>query len=130
MQDQALSVTLPSTRQGSRTTPVGPVRTGPPMKIQLEGISQKGPVFAAGNFSTTEFLEGPVPMFGSHHAPESGPISDFEVIRSADLGPTRTMVAQVLWSLRGFLSATLASTMPFQEWGIEEIVSAARGSSR
>ena len=129
MQDQPLSATLPSTREGSR-----PPGRGTFHRAGLENIPSgelsKGPVFTAGNFSTGKNLEGPASTFGSHPTSASGPISDLEVIRGADLGPTRTMVAQILWSMRGYVSATLASTRPFQEWGIDEIVLAARGSSR
>ena len=150
MQDQPLSATLPSPQQGSRTTPVGAAASRPALNKYLRSLSPMGPISAAGKFSdaifsgkniprnipdpvskgTPEFSEGPVPWLGSSLTSALGPVSDLEFIRGADLGPTGTLVAQILWSMRGFVSATLASTRPFQEWGIDEIVSAARGSSR
>jgi len=124
MQDQPLSAGHPN-QEGSRTPRVGAAASRPASNKYLRSLSPMGPIFITG-----KNLEGPASTFGSHPTSASGPFSDLEIIRGADLGPTRTMVAQILWSMHGFVSATLSSTRPFQEWGIEEIVSAARGSSR
>lgn len=120
MQDQpGRDVTSLSSPQGSRTTPRGPTYSAAVEKIPFPLPLQTSSDFSKG---TRGFTDG-------SHSVDVGSYPDLDAIDAADLSPTRTLAAQLLWTVRNFvISENISIDRPIHEWSIDDIIRAARGS--
>ena len=49
-----------------------------------------------------------------------------KVIEDADLEPSQTLIAQIMWGIRQFLREMPPFPKPFQMWSVEEIIAHVR----